>query len=74
VPVLETDAPDIAPQWLYRSAEARERGETSRNEPGELPRIAQTLAQLRGWTVEHTATITAANACAALPRLAALPP
>ena len=71
--VLETDAPDIPPQWLYRSAEARARGEaTGRNEPAELPRIAATLAGLRGWSIEHTAAITGANAVAALPRMAAL--
>jgi len=72
VPVLETDAPDIPPQWLYRNAEQRARGEVARNEPAELPRIAQTLAQLRGWSLEQTAARTAANACAALPRLQAL--
>ena len=72
--VLETDAPDIPPQWLYRSAEARARGETARNEPAELPRIAATLAELRGWTMARTAAVTAANAIAALPRLAQLVP
>ncbi len=72
-PVLETDAPDIPPFWLYRTAAERARGErTQRNEPGELPRIAATLAELRGWSLDHTAAITAANAHAALPRLAAL--
>ena len=71
--VLETDAPDIPPQWLYRSAEARLRGApTARNEPAELPRIAATLAALRGWTLAQTASITSANARAALPRLAPL--
>ena len=72
VPVLETDAPDIPPHWLYRSAEQRARGEFARNEPAQLPRIANTLAQLRGWSLEQTAARTAANACAALPRLQAL--
>ncbi|WP_395699422.1 TatD family hydrolase [Aquabacterium sp.] len=67
--VLETDAPDIPPQWLYRTAAQRAAGASSRNEPGELPRIAETLAALRGWTLAQTAAITAANACAALPRL-----
>jgi len=70
--VLETDAPDIPPQWLYRSAEARARGESARNEPAELPRIATTLAALRGWTLKKTAAVTCANAIAALPRLAVL--
>jgi TatD DNase family protein len=71
-PVLETDAPDIPPQWLYRTAAERAAGQASRNEPAELPRIAGTLAALRGWTLEQTAAITSANALAALPRLAEL--
>ena len=71
--VLETDAPDIPPQWLYVTAERRAAGETSRNEPAELPRIAATLAELRGWTPETVAATTSANARAALPRLATLP-
>jgi TatD DNase family protein len=70
--VLETDAPDIPPHWLYRTAAQRAQGQTSRNEPAELPRIAMELATLRGWTLAHTAAVTAANALAALPRLAAL--
>jgi len=69
VPVLETDAPDIPPQWLY--VKAGERGErpASRNEPAELPRIGQTLAVLRGWALEEAAACTAANTMAAFPRL-----
>jgi len=71
--VLETDAPDIPPHWLYRTAAERAEGElTGRNEPAELPRIAATLAELRGWTLEHTAAVCHTNALAALPRLAAL--
>jgi TatD DNase family protein len=70
--VLETDAPDIPPHWLYRTAAEREQGASSRNEPSELPRIAQTLAEARGWTLDQTRTFTTANACAALPRLAPL--
>jgi TatD DNase family protein len=74
---LETDAPDIPPHWLYRPAAERanvtggER-ESARNEPGELPRIAQTLAALRGLSLDETAAATAANTCAALPKLATL--
>jgi TatD DNase family protein len=46
---LETDAPDIPPQWLYRTATQREDGRPQgRNEPGELPRIAEVVAGLRG--------------------------
>lgn len=74
VPVLETDAPDIPPHWLYRTAEVRRQDGSAgqgRNEPAELPRIARTLAALRGWTSDETAAITTANARAALPRLAA---
>jgi TatD DNase family protein len=69
--VLETDAPDIPPQWLYRDAAARAAHGPARNEPAELPRIAATLAGLRGWTLERTQAIVQANARAALPRLAA---
>ena len=95
--VLETDAPDIPPQWLYRTAQARadeplsadvranvnehgngpekrpEKGrEQGRNEPGELPRIARSLAAVRGLPLEVIAAVTAANARAVLPRLASL--
>jgi TatD DNase family protein len=71
--VLETDAPDIPPHWLYRTAAERAGGASvGRNEPAELPRIAATLAALRGWTLEQTAAITSANVHAALPRLGAL--
>ncbi|MFG6468650.1 TatD family hydrolase [Roseateles sp. BYS87W] len=71
--VLETDAPDIPPQWLYKTAEARQAAPgQGRNEPAELPRIAQTLADLRGWTAAQTSAVTGANARAALPRLSGL--
>jgi TatD DNase family protein len=71
--VLETDAPDIPPQWLYRTAAARVDGNGHhRNEPAELPRIAETLAALRGWTLQRTAAVTAQNALAALPGLTPL--
>ncbi len=68
--VMETDAPDIPPQWLYKTAAQREAAPgQGRNEPAELPRVAQSLAALRGWTMEQTAAITTANALAGLPRL-----
>lgn len=69
VPVLETDAPDIPPHWLYVKAEDRAARPPARNEPGELPRIAETLAALRGWNLTQVAEHTTSNACAALPRL-----
>ncbi len=62
--VIETDAPDIPPQWL------RQAGGTLRNEPAELARIAATIAQLRGIAAEAVAEHNRRNACAALPRLA----
>ncbi len=68
--VLETDAPDVPPQWLYRNAAQRAAGEVARNEPGELPRIATQLAALRGLSEQELAQATRANAVDALPRLA----
>lgn len=69
--VVETDAPDIPPHWLYRTATQRAAGQASRNEPAELPRIGAVLAGLRGMTVDAFAEATCANARAALPRLVA---
>jgi TatD DNase family protein len=57
--VLETDAPDIPPEWLSRQ----------RNESGELPRIAAVLAELRGMDVRDVITATTANALCVLPGL-----
>lgn len=71
--VLETDAPDMPPHWLYRSAHERAAGvPQGRNSPAELPRIAAELAQLRGVPLADWAQHTRANSCAALARLAAL--
>jgi TatD DNase family protein len=70
--VLETDAPDIPPAWLYRTVEQRAQGEIARNEPAEVPRIAEVLAQLRGMTLEDVSEATNANARQALPGLSAL--
>jgi len=68
--VLETDAPDIPPHWLYATAEQRAQGQAQgRNEPAELPRIAGVVAQLRGLTVDELAAASSANALSALPRL-----
>lgn len=67
--VLETDAPDMPPHWLYKTAEQRAAGEAQgRNEPGELPRIAQVLAELRGTTVQRLQAQTLVNLQTALPR------
>lgn len=58
--VLETDAPDIAPVFLERGAP---------NKPEYLPRIAQTLAELRGMPLAEIAAATTANALTVLPAL-----
>ncbi|WP_298008692.1 TatD family hydrolase [uncultured Aquabacterium sp.] len=70
--VLETDAPDIPPHWLYRTAAERAAGARSRNEPAELPAIGAVLAGLRGWSIDQTRTHTTRNAVTALPRLRGL--
>jgi TatD DNase family protein len=50
--VLETDSPDIPPVWIGGG----------RNAPGELPRIAQTLADLRKVDVSTIAAVTTQTA------------
>lgn len=73
--VLETDAPDMPPHWLYQTAGQRSAGAAQgRNEPGELPRIGAELAALRGMRPDELAAATTRNAVAALPRLRALLP
>jgi TatD DNase family protein len=57
--VLETDAPDIPPEFIGRT----------RNSPAYLPRIAETLAHLRGLPLETVAQATTANTLAVLPGL-----
>ena len=69
--VMETDAPDIAPQWLYQTAAARAAGAGMRNESAELPRIGAELAALRGIDVASLRQHTGVNALASLPRLSA---
>lgn len=60
--VLETDAPDISPAWRH----------PRRNSPEELPRIGESLADLRGAPVDVIAQVTADNARSVLPRLGRL--
>ena len=68
--VLETDAPDIPPQWIYRTAEQRAQGEVQgRNEPGELPRIAQLLIQLCSAQALDMRTTMAQNVDRVLPKV-----
>jgi TatD DNase family protein len=61
--VLETDAPDIPPEWL---------GHDGRNSPDQLPGIAQVLADLRGINRSEVAEITTKNALDILPKLSQL--
>lgn len=61
--VLETDAPDIPPQWLGRGG---------RNSPDQLLQIAQVLAEIRGLELSQVAEITTNNALEALPGLGQL--
>ena len=51
--LLETDAPDMPPSFLAKG---------QINKPQYVLETAQTIAQLRGETVEHIARVTAANA------------
>ncbi|MET3380359.1 TatD family hydrolase [Variovorax paradoxus] len=68
--VMETDAPDIQPHWLYRTQAQRDAGEPQgRNEPAELPRIAEVVAGLRGMGIDELAAATTRNALETLPRL-----
>ncbi len=58
--VLETDSPDMAPEWINRE----------RNDPTHLPAIATVMADLRETDVETILTQSTANARRCLPRLA----
>ena len=71
--VLETDAPDIPPHWIYKSQSERQSTQalTSqvRNEPAQLPRIGDALATLRGVSASDIANATLVNAQRVLPQL-----
>lgn len=57
--VLETDAPDISPAWIY----------PARNSPEQLPAIGAALAELRALDAARIRAATADNAFQAMPRL-----
>ena len=71
--VLETDAPDIPPHWLYKTQAERQSAQglsaQARNEPSQLPRIGAVLAQLRGVSISDIAATTLSNAHRVLPQL-----
>ena len=71
--VMETDSPDIPPHWVYKTVAQRAGGQAQgRNEPGELPAIAQQVALLRGISIRTLAKASTTNALHALPKLKAL--
>jgi TatD DNase family protein len=71
--VVETDSPDMPPQWLYKTAAQREAGEPQgRNEPSQLPRIAQVLADLRSISLDSLSQALWNNSLTALPKLKSL--
>ncbi len=61
--VLETDSPDIPPEWL---------GHRGRNSPLELLRISEVFGQFRGLNSMQVADITTKNVLQVLPKLAQL--
>ena len=63
--VTETDAPDIPPAWLREE-------ELAFNEPAFLPRIAKTLASIRGLNEADFAAAVWRNVMQALPRWSVL--
>ena len=71
--VLETDAPDIPPHWIYKTQSERQSTQalTSqvRNEPAQLPRIGDALGTLRGVSASDIANATLVNAQRVLPQL-----
>jgi TatD DNase family protein len=71
--VLETDAPDIPPHWIYKTQSERQSTQAltsqSRNEPAQLPRIGAVLAALRSVSASDIAQATLVNAQRVLPQL-----
>ena len=71
--VLETDSPEMPPHWLYKTSAQRAAGEAQGiNDPSQLPRIAQVLADLRGITLGALSQAVWANSLAALPKIQSL--
>lgn len=58
--VLETDSPDIPPEWV---------GNGGRNSPVELKKIAEVLADIRGIPLSQIIEITSKNSMDVLPKL-----
>jgi TatD DNase family protein len=58
--LIETDAPDLPP--VIREASDGAAHVPAVNEPAYLVHVAAALAEIRGWNLEKTAEVTAANA------------
>jgi TatD DNase family protein len=68
--VLETDAPDIPPHWIYTTAAERAQGQPQgRNTPAQLVRIAEVVAKLRHITLSDLAQASTYNVRQAFPFL-----
>jgi TatD DNase family protein len=71
--VLETDAPDIPPHWIYKTQSERQLSQAlpsqARNEPAQLPRIGSVMAALRDVSASDIANATLVNAQRVLPQL-----
>ena len=61
--VLETDAPDIPPEWLKNG---------EKNSPAHLKKISEIMAELRSIKASQVAEITTKNALEILPNMAKL--
>lgn len=75
--VLETDSPDIPPEWLAKSpAKHLQLSEIKlvkpRNTPAELKQIAQVLGAIRNENTSQVVVDTGLNACQVLPKLRSL--
>ncbi len=66
--VLETDSPDIAPEWVAVDSSSGQR----RNSPDQVMKIAQVLADLRQCELSTVTAVTDQTALRVLPKLSAL--
>lgn len=73
--VLETDAPEMPPQWRYQPRNKRQQSEEKGlNSPAELPRIAAVIAEIRGLSLQALASATTQNVITVFPAIKSLIP